>query len=496
MASPISPMIGVFQNYKRTNSIMGMHKMLIENIQSLRAGVLAEDWKQVKILAASCLGMASGAKRLLENEGDVLRGKIDTTINAFSNLDEVLKKIILSGNDDAIAGIFPKIKESLAPFPNELADFESAFKKLQNGENENVSLIKSVPNTKLLPKEPIQLTFVREMALACASRGLLGLIHADFNLSLVSAKSLIGELESFDVRSDMQSIYDEYSNNLDERSQQLYKVMAEKIPKEASLKAAIDLLDFIERKLPVFARSQAWMYHSAITLKDKGKGGAAEEIGTIAAKAGQITRESIATYVSCLRIILELASINTSDAVEELFSSASILPFKRSLPNGTDVELSKIDQCNDGDFVEISGFVVAHEAFKTADKKSISRLIILDPSSGVTARAIAIFTQLAHTGVTTGSYCRISGVYRINSTFLDGESGVEIDRLSLSERAKEDWHIAFLRLSDRWYHAWRNGTNMLWGLGPQFVIGDTNGELDDVASCFGAGELIFPPFIR
>ena len=191
MTSQISPMIGVFQTYKGSNSIMDMHKILIENIQLLREGVLKEDWKQVKILAASCLGLANGAKRLLENEGDVLRIKIDSTIKTSINLDEILKEIVLSGNHEVIDTVFTPIRKNLVQFPDELSEFEMAFQKLENGETENVSLIKSVTNPNFTSVESVQLTLVREIALACASRGLLGLIHADFNLSIADARSSI-----------------------------------------------------------------------------------------------------------------------------------------------------------------------------------------------------------------------------------------------------------------------------------------------------------------
>ena len=50
MTSQISQMIGVFQSYKGSNSIMDMHRILIENIQLLKDGVSKEDWKQVKTL--------------------------------------------------------------------------------------------------------------------------------------------------------------------------------------------------------------------------------------------------------------------------------------------------------------------------------------------------------------------------------------------------------------------------------------------------------------
>ncbi len=495
MDNQISSMIGVFQTYKSSNSIMDMHRILIKNIQSLRDSVLKEDWKQVKICGASCLGLAYGAKRLLENEGDALRAKMNSTAKNTNNFDKVLKDIILSGDDELINTVFTPIRESLSPFPDELAKFQSTFQKIKDGETEDVSFLKFGSIVSLLSTEPVQLTLVREIALACASRGLMGLVHADFNLSLKHAKLIIDNFHDYDAVPDMELIYNEYRNNLIKLQLQLYNATKQD-NHEVFIAIANELLYFIERKLPLFTRSQAWMSLFASTVKDVGKGGEAEKIGTISARAGQLTRESIATYTSCLRIILELASPKITVEVEELFSNASNLPFEMNLPNGTDVELSKLMQSNEGDFVEISGFVIAHQALKTTDQKLISRLTILDPSSGISAKAVAIFTQLAHTGVTIGSYCRISGIYRKNSTLLDDENGVEIDRLSLSELAKNSWPIAFLSLSERWYQAWRNGTNILWGLGPQFVKGDIDGKLDEIGSSFGAGELIYPPFVR
>jgi hypothetical protein len=41
----------------------------------------------------------------------------------------------------------------------------------------------------------------------------------------------------------------------------------------------------------------------------------------------------------------------------------------------------------------------------------------------------------------------------------------------------------------------RNGTNVEWGLGPYNIV-DDGSEIDETASSFGAGELVFPPFLR
>jgi len=497
MMAEENTMKGFFQTYQGPNSIIKMHHMLVENIASLREEVLKGDWKQVKIASASCLGLATGAKRLLENEVDSVVERQNSIRKVSEKIDMILRDGLLSEDNDLKDIVFSSIENGLAPHKEKLTEFKTNFQKFKNGDTNDLPITKLAINDKLVSKESVQFTLVREVAIACASRGLIGLMHADFNMTLESGKKVVAELsEDFDAKSDVNSIYIEYSKSLDGLIQQLYVAMTNPNPKKTSHKPLIELLDFIERRLPAFARAQAWMYTLALKLKNSGKGGAAEEIGKIAAKAGHITRESIAAHVSCLRILLELSSIKSTDKVDELFSRSSSIPFDRKVPNAKDVELSLLKQSKEGDFVEISGFVVGHEALRTQDNKLISRLTILDPSSGISAKAVAIFTHLAHMGVTIGSYCRINGVYRENSIFLEGESGLEIDRLSLSELEKSSWYLSFLGLSERWYQAWRNGTNMKWGLGPQFVIGDINGELDEKASSFGAGELIFPPFVR
>jgi hypothetical protein len=373
-----------------------------------------------------------------------------------------------------------------------LTRLEPVLAQIEAGELPADSGLTSLFDLSPLVAGSSQLALVRRAAVACASRGLLGSIHADLNLAFAGYESSGETLADADVVDAFAELEEGFASELRSAQLALRGALTPELSEEI-LPAVGELVGFVERRLPVVARAQAVAHLAAGVLRDRGQGGEAEALGGVAVRAGATTREALASHAAAHRVALNVFATVQEDEVAELAAMASDVPFDADVPNGRDVDLTRLEEVDDGTFVEIRGFVTAHEAERDADGKLISRLDLLDPSSGAQARAAAIFTELAHAGVTRGAFCRVNGIFRVASELCDGGPGVEIDRVSHVELARGSWWAAFLRLSDPWYPHWRNGSNLYWSLGPYRIV-IAGEEVDEEASDFGAGELIFRPF--
>jgi hypothetical protein len=132
---------------------------------------------------------------------------------------------------------------------------------------------------------------------------------------------------------------------------------------------------------------------------------------------------------------------------------------------------------------------------RAGDGKLVGSIVLHDPSSDATAEATGVFVDFANAGVTTGAYVQLSGTWKRTSALADSRPAIEIDRLSLSALSDSSWRILLLTAAARWFHPWRNALNVSWTMGPHKVViaGD---EIDSAATELGAGEVMFPPFIR
>jgi hypothetical protein len=76
-----------------------------------------------------------------------------------------------------------------------------------------------------------------------------------------------------------------------------------------------------------------------------------------------------------------------------------------------------------------------------APPKFSSRFELRDPRNGSTVPIRAHMFSLAANGVTNGAYCRLNGFVRKETRWLtDGQIGVDIDRVSLTQLRRRSWH--------------------------------------------------------
>lgn len=490
-------------------------------VLSLYSPVIDRSWEELAERASKCLGVGYLAFRWLQ--GDAARAgrleshdrKVAETFtrllrivaesdhrDAFAeSMSELLARSDPQARLEALLANRPSSKPPLSQDllarlralvnnrPDERIDIAASLEQLAKGKIKDVSLLAPFsPRASDALAEDIDR--LASVALLCLSRGLLAGVHAEFNLAVSALMrrqpSPIDAIDAESMHDVTARLVNDTENWLRRRQKGIYGVLVMGQPAEAVVEAALALAGDTERHLPEFVRAQAAIRLAMVRLREEGKGTAAERLGRLGARAGALTREALASYCASYRLALSVLGPNSARDVAAVLGKADALPFTTSLPNGKDTTLNSLNASLEGAFVEIEGFVTTVEAEREADGKLISHLTLLDPSSGATANAVAVFAHLPHAGVTRDAFCRLSGVFRMQSTLLQGRPAVEVDVLSLSELSKASWWIAFLRLAEAWFQPWRNNANLTWSLGVH----------SDEVGLFGAGELLFSPLIR
>ncbi len=493
---------------------------LLENALAFRQGVIDQSWKSVSNRALRCLGLGHASFRLLQEAaicGSARDGAERRQAAYFVNLlktaagrdggqalrEGLREKLAASDPSARLEGAISRVERRLGrelgePLKSKIRsaskrveeriDLDASIALLAEGKMEDVPLLEPFsPRLAALLKGPIEEK--SNWVLSCLSRGLLARVHAEFNLSQRSERAPARTSDVEEISCAIERVVIETERWLEHGQQRIYCALAGRERVEEIADAATGLAGEIERRLLILARSQGAIRQTMLSLRDDGKGAASERIGRLAARAGMLTREALASHCASYRLALGALSVHPPEDVDELMRKTDATAFNASLPNGKDVALKDLDASLDGDFVEIEGFVTALEALRLSDGKLVSRLVLLDPSSDTTANAVAIFAHLPHAGVTLDSFVRINGLFKAGSALFDGQPAVEIDTLSLDALSRLSWRIAFLQLADQWFEPWRNGANMIWSLGP-------HGLGDDDEERLGAGELLYLPLFR
>ncbi|OSC40279.1 hypothetical protein B8W66_13235 [Mycobacterium decipiens] len=328
----------------------------------------------------------------------------------------------------------------------------------------------------------------RDESVAAMVRGALGLVHADFAAAFAHWDARRDDLRDEDrLAPALEKLVAEFSRDLRHHQAAVYAALAVQAPTDRIAQNQIAaLVDFVVSRTRYFARVQAAAYWAVDALHEDGRGGAAERIGLIAATAGGLTRQAIASLAAGLKLSLDLASTDSYEGIE-VAEAARTQAFEMTLPNGRNVSLHRLDEVPDSDFVEVSARVAGLSASRDGDGKLIGRLELIDPSSGARAAAAAIFVDWRHVGLTRGSYCSFSAEFRSSLAALGGVAGLLIDRLPQNQLEKQSWRFRFLRSAKRWFEPYRNGHNMIWSLGPH----DTEAVSLADSEVAGASELVF-----
>ena len=494
---------------------------LFEEVLTLRQPLIDHSWEELSERGAHCLGIGYGAFRHLQAEA-IGAGKVETLqaplAETYSRLIQMivkselkakfiqtlrnkleqsdpqvlLDKLITERQKTSPKALSPelveKIRAAVTTKPIEQIDFEDSIEKLSKGKTKNVSLLEPY-SLRAGSSAAADIDQRARFALLCLCRGLLATVHGEFNLAEILASPPTRPADFDELCSALESIVDEFEACLRQGQQEIYGAMVTTRPAVELAGKAVFLAGTIESTLTMLVRTQSIIRRTMTALMELGKNTKAKKMGRIGLRAGMLTREAIASHCACYRLAIAVHNPHPAKDVATLIKKTHSLPFAVTLPNGKNTALKKLDSDLEGVFVEIEGFVKAVDAERGSDGKLISHVSLLDPSSGSTADAVAVFAHLPHAGVTKDSFCRLSGIYKKSSALFQGQPAVETDVLSLGELSKASWHIAFLRLADRWFQPWRNNMNLYWSLGPHG--GSAAGE-----GFFGAGELLFMPFVR
>lgn len=254
----------------------------------------------------------------------------------------------------------------------------------------------------------------------------------------------------------------------------------------AYLAAASALARQIETRLPAFLRAQALLRQTLTALLEAGSGQRAESLGRLAAQAGQLGRELMASHFAAARISLQGSMWRQGEQARSLFDGAASQPFDAPWPNAPDRQMRDLSTGHEGQELELRGVVQRVEVHHPEPGKLVGLVELLDPSSGASVWAAAPFCHMPHIGLVPGSFCEVQGRYELTSSLRQGQPTLQVRRLALAELAQRSWRAAFLRSARDGYELYRNGLQMSWSLAPQ------RGDLDQQ----GASDLIFPPFWR
>ncbi len=456
---------------------------LNDDMVQLRQAVGSEDWDAVFQQAVHSLGFGYAAFRTVQS-GAAQVGRQGAVLEAAGrSLAAVLRAIARNEQREEYLADFRAYLA--ANKPEKLAKLETSLQRLAEGKVSNVALLEDLTRPRTTSEDHL-LSLVGDTAVGALSRGLLAQVHADFNRAYQAGLDPVGDLEiALEAETvDLQAAL---------RSRQMAVFQAAVAGRSADdlAEAALALAGLVERRLPAFARTQARAILAVGALRQQGKGGAARQMGRLAAQAGGATRDALASQAAGYRLALGVFRSTPDDEIVALVGKAAGLAFDAALPDGKNTELVKVAQAQDGAYLEIEGFVASLETAHSSDGKIVSRAQLVDASNGAAATIATVYTDLAHSGVTRGSFARVNGYFRTASVLDQGRPAIEVDKLALADLAKASWRIAFLRVADPWYQAWRNGINMTWSLGPHQVAALTAADASE-----GAGELIYPPFVR
>lgn len=337
---------------------------------------------------------------------------------------------------------------------------------------------------------------VTQAAIQDLQRALLGLVHSTFNRTWTQASSSQGDVPSpllhqqkFEkaeiapMISAMSELVQAQEERLAADRRRLHQ-LANSPANAATWQTTVDqIADATLRDLPGFVTSQAVGSLFMRAVAESGKRSDSEKLGYWLAKAGGLTRESIAQCTAAHMLQAAATAPQLDAAAAELLQKADQLMLALKLPDGKNTEVHKVQSAQTGTLIELRGTIGEVTVSKSSDKDLITKFDLTDPSSKKSVTVAAPYVHFAHLGLVKGAYCIVHGLYDPASNINGGQPALVPDRLALkSQLAKTSWKAAILALAQGHYERWANDLNMDWAIGPHQPA---NGLL-------GANELLFP----
>jgi hypothetical protein len=232
-----------------------------------------------------------------------------------------------------------------------------------------------------------------------------------------------------------------------------------------------EFLEWLIEQLPNFARLQVKINFLQQLLYLQGTKAATNRIGRIAAEAGDINREALASFSATMVLRIHALGVPLSGSSATLFHFPASYKFHRAMPDGKLTKVAELSEQAADKLIEIRGFVKKIEVFRDSHNKLISRLILEEAKAGELFAAEAIFLHLKHEGIALGAFCHIQGTVR-ETVAWEGATipKVLIDKLAIKTKLiQQSWRTAFLDLSSPYYERWPNGLNIKFSLSPHLL---------------------------
>jgi hypothetical protein len=421
-----------------------LHDDLFAEVDALREAFVDEAWTEIGRRASRCLGFGYAAMQTARTE---------------------------------IADAAAKRKAAAAVLEAEIALLR---RRPENGGGDD-------PGEPVPRRREVRVsTALCELAIACLSRGLLALVHLSFQSERERRRP---ERELVQV-----ALTDALAADVARRAElanadlrSLQELAASGSDAGAIVGRALGIATALERDVPPLGAIQAKAFALVELLRARNEGARAASLGAVAAQGGALIRQLLATHAACWRLVFELEMPEPSRQVTRLIDDAADQPFDAPLPTATPLPIGSIAEANEGEFVEVGGFVRSVSASRPADKL-ISTIDLEDAVDGSHVPAMTVFTHLPHRGITPGAYVRLQGSVRV----VDGGNRlIQIQRLPIAELGRAAWRFALLRLGERWFATWPNGIHVDWMIGPH-----RSGAGEHPEPTCGACEVIFPPLVR
>jgi len=453
-----------------------------EQMIKQRNALINDDWSRLEKLANQGLGQAYGAYGEISRDIGIAQAQSDEANEAFRSF---LK--FQAGHKETRKDFYSEVKKQvLKARPDISTDWLTALDALGEGKLGHNVVLESLQKREV--ESPDMIGSAIEATVALALRSLMALTYAGFHnhyrqiskYPFVAHKDELIPVIEIEVK--------KFEKDLESGLKRLYANMRDGLSPQSSCE---DLLRLLEQSVPAFGRIQATVRLYALSLKDGDMEAASEQVGQLAAKAGDLTRSAFASYAAAYNLCLQGRMARIDPKIKRILEPEKKLAYDAKFPTGKHFQISKIDKAKNGAFVEVAGFVVSLTTRRESDAKLISELTLLDPVDDSTVEAVGIFAHLRHLGLQEGAYCVLNGLWRSQSKLNQNKPAVEIDKLSISELSKKSWKIRFQDSSDRFFDRWPGGLNMSYGLSPHVSKAEA-GE----SKILGAGELIFKPFTR
>lgn len=437
---------------------------LLAEIDAVRSSADVGDWSACELASIRAQGLAhASAMRLIG--GDEHNLALVAELHSESAAFSTALKDAAGSRPEFFAAMMDQVPEGQ----------RESLERLAQGDVRGVPLLEDLGQIGISGPG---LVMGRDLVTTAAVQGLLGRVHASFNLGAAVGREVeVERLERALV--EVEEAQHRYRASL-------YAQLLQETSRQVRIDAAMGLAMWSERVFPAFAELQSQCFLGFRRLLEAGEGSRAERVGQSLVRAGLLTRGGIADHATGYRLALELSGGTEREDVRAVLRRASRLVASLAIPNGRDTPLARVDSEEDGAFIEVWGVVAGMESERVGEKL-VSRVTLRSPVNGAEVDLVVLFAHASHAGITRGAFARASGTLRLASRFNKGGLAVEVGRIPLADLAGESWTAGTIQAVKQWTSPWRNGANLSWSLGLHRP--GVEGEM-------GAAELKFAPPMR